>query len=206
MGADLTDAGAVVVKLFLHISRDEQARRIERIKKQPAASFLIDGHEDVRLEHYDLYLPIFEEVIAKTDTPNAPWTVIEAHDRNFTVVRGMSAVVHALEHAIRERRTTVVPRYPAPLQPPSEKRLRLPDPSKHSLSKDEYQEALKRYGERITELQYSLYRERLPLIVVYEGWDAAGKGGAIMRLTRRLSPRICQVEPVGPPNETIPPP
>lgn len=197
----LTDAGAVVVKLFLHISKEEQARRIERIRKEPAAAFLIDGHEDVRLEHYDRYLPVFEEVIAQTDTPHAPWTVIEAHDRNFTVVRGMSAVVHALEHAIQERRSTVVPRYPAPLQPPSKKRLRLPDPAKYSLSKDEYQEALKRYGEQITELQYALYRERLPLIVVYEGWDAAGKGGAIMRLTRRLNPRICQVEPVGPPNE-----
>jgi len=197
----LTDAGVVVVKLFLHISRDEQAERIERIKQEPSAAFLIDGHEDVRLEHYDRYLPVFEGMIAGTDTPNAPWTVVEAHDRNFTVIKGMSTVVHALERAIEERRSTVVPRYPAPMQPPSKKRLDLPDPSKHSLSKKEYQEALDRYGEQITELQYALYRERVPLIAVYEGWDAAGKGGAIMRLTGRLNPRICRVEPIGPPNE-----
>ncbi|MDK2975322.1 MAG: AMP-polyphosphate phosphotransferase [Methanofollis sp.] len=197
----LTDAGVVVVKLFLHISRDEQAQRIERIKQEPEATILIDGHEDVRLEHYDLYLPIFEEMIAGTDAPNAPWTVVEAHDRNFTVIKGMSTVVHALERAIRERRSTVVPRYPAPMQPPSEKRLVLPDPTKHSLSKKEYQEEIDRYGRQITELQYALYQERVPLIVVYEGRDAAGKGGVIMRLTRRLNPRICQVEPVGPPTE-----
>ncbi|TAJ43966.1 polyphosphate:AMP phosphotransferase [Methanofollis fontis] len=197
----LTDAGAVIIKLFLHISRDEQAERIERIKQEPAAAVLIDGHETVRLEHYELYLPVFEGMIAATDTPNAPWTVVEAHDRNFTVIKGMSTVVHALERAIEERRSTVVPRYPAPLQPPSNKLLDLPDPSKHALSKKEYHEAINQYGEQITALQYSLYRERLPLIVVYEGWDAAGKGGAIMRLTRRLNPRICQVEPIGPPNE-----
>jgi len=87
------------------------------------------------------------------------------------------------------------------MQPPSKKRLALPDPTKHSLPKKEYHEALDRYGEQITELQYALYREHVPLIAVYEGWDAAGKGGAIMRLTGRLNPRICRVEPVGPPNE-----
>lgn len=196
----LTDAGTVVVKLFLHISKAEQAERIERIKKEPSAAFLIDGHEDVRLERYDRFLPVFEEMIAGTDTPNAPWTVVEAHDRNFTVIKGMSTVVHALERAIEERRSTVVPRYPAPIQPPSPKHLDLPNPAKLSLGKKEYHEALARYGEQITELQYSLYRERVPLIALYEGWDAAGKGGSIIRLTGLFNPRICQVEPIGPPN------
>lgn len=197
----LTDAGTVVVKLFLHIGKSEQAERIERIKKEPSAAFLIDGHENVRLENYDRYLPVFEEMIAGTDMSNAPWTVVEAHDRNFTVIKGMSTVVHALERAIKVRRSTVVPRYPAPIQPPSPKILSLPNPAKPSLKKKEYHEKLDQYGEQITELQYSLYRERIPLIVLYEGWDAAGKGGSIIRLTGRLNPRICQVEPIGPPNE-----
>ena len=57
---------------------------------------------------------------------------------------------------------------------------------------DELQQDLRR-------LQHQLYRERIPLVIVYEGWDASGKGGSIRRLTRELDPRGYEVVPIGAP-------
>ena len=57
------------------------------------------------------------------------------------------------------------------------------------LSKQEYSEQIKNAQSRLRKLEYKMYRKRLPVLCVFEGWDAAGKGGAIKRLTEMLDPR-----------------
>jgi len=51
------------------------------------------------------------------------------------------------------------------------------------------------------ELHYLLFKRKIPLVIMYEGWDAAGKGGNIRRLVEELNPRLYRVVPVGPPND-----
>jgi polyphosphate kinase 2 (PPK2 family) len=70
-----------------------------------------------------------------------------------------------------------------------------------SLPKDEYQNALDDCQNRIRDLQLILHRRRLPFMILFEGWDAAGKGGAILRLTRTMNPRSYKVVPISAPNE-----
>ena len=53
--------------------------------------------------------------------------------------------------------------------------------------------------ERIEYLHHELYRQRIPMIMVYEGWDASGKGGNIRRLTEQMDPRGYEVIPRPPP-------
>jgi polyphosphate kinase 2 (PPK2 family) len=70
-----------------------------------------------------------------------------------------------------------------------------------SLQKDEYREKLFSRQKRIHELHNELYRLRIPMVIVYEGWDAAGKGGNIRRLTEEMDPRGYEVIPIAAPNE-----
>ncbi len=66
-------------------------------------------------------------------------------------------------------------------------------------SKSEYQKQLKKWQKQLTQVQQAYYHQGRRAIVVFEGWDAAGKGGAIRRVTERLDPRGFQVYPIGKP-------
>ena len=70
-----------------------------------------------------------------------------------------------------------------------------------SFTREEYQEELNKYQKRIRELEHEVYVERLPVIIAFEGWDAAGKGGNIKRLVQRMDPRGYEVIPVAVPND-----
>ena len=69
------------------------------------------------------------------------------------------------------------------------------------LHKEEYQKELRKWQKRFRTAQYGLYRERIPMVIAFEGWDAAGKGGCIRRLVQKLDPRGYEVVPVGAPND-----
>ena len=57
------------------------------------------------------------------------------------------------------------------------------------LNKQDYSEQIKKAQSRLRKLEYKMYKKKLPVLCVFEGWDAAGKGGAIKRLTEMLDPR-----------------
>ncbi len=59
----------------------------------------------------------------------------------------------------------------------------------HTLSPDEYEAQLIRYQVALFKLAYQVYTQQRPVAIVFEGWDAAGKGGAIRRVTEKLDPR-----------------
>ena len=64
---------------------------------------------------------------------------------------------------------------------------------------NDYQQQLKIAQRRVRELEYHIFHHRLPVTIVYQGWDAAGKGGNIKRLTQRMDPRGYEVIPIGAP-------
>ncbi len=68
-----------------------------------------------------------------------------------------------------------------------------------TLTEDEYRRQLVRYQVALGQLGYQVYLQKRPVVVVFEGWDAAGKGGAIKRLTERLDPRGYAVYPIAAP-------
>jgi polyphosphate kinase 2 (PPK2 family) len=68
-------------------------------------------------------------------------------------------------------------------------------------SKDEYEARLRAVQLDLLKLQQVIREKNVPVLLATEGWDAAGKGGAIKRLTERLDPRGFHVIPVGAPNQ-----
>jgi len=202
----LADDGTVIIKFFLHITQKEQRRRFKKLQRNPSTAWKVTEDDWTHHKQYDDYLEATEDILATTDTDYAPWTIVEAHDRRFATVKVFSTVIEAVERKIQEktRRTasqTEEVRTPSvPLENLSSSVLDKIDLSQ-SLTRSEYDASLKECQRRIREIEHEVYLKRLPVILVYEGWDAAGKGGNIRRLVQGMDPRGYEVIPIAAPND-----
>lgn len=99
----LVDDGQVVVKLFFHISRKEQRRRLEKMERDPAERWKVGSEDWRRNRRYDRWEVAVEDMLERTDTSACPWTVVEATDARWTRVRVFRAIVDRMEEALRRR-------------------------------------------------------------------------------------------------------
>lgn len=201
----LVDDGAVIIKFFLHIDKKEQKKRFKKLQKNPATAWKVTKDDWKHHKQYREYFAAVEDMLAKTDTEYAPWTIVEAHDRRFASVKIFKTIIDALERKkfnlqhTEEKHGSFV-KSTIDVKNISSSVLDKVDLSV-SLTREEYSAALKKYQKRIRELEHEVYVRRIPIIVVYEGWDAAGKGGNIKRLVRGMDPRGYEVIPIAAPND-----
>ncbi len=198
----LSDDGAVIIKFFLHISKEEQKKRLGEREKDALTSWMITQGDWDFHNHYDDYLSIIEEYLEKTDTPHAPWTVVGATDSAYTRFKVYSVVIRQLERRCRDLDGRQRDRKPQNLKKPRRTKVVRNAGPPELYSRPEYESALRAYQDRVRDIQYWLYKRMIPLIIVYEGWDAAGKGGNIMRLVHSMNPRGYDVVPISRPDET----
>ena len=199
----LADEGTVIVKFWLHIGKKEQQQRFQRLEDDPATAWKVGKDEWKRHRKYPQWLEAVEEMLQRTSTAEAPWTVVEATQGRFARVKVFETVIRAVEEELR-RRASQPAAEPEPMPEPADSPVRqqtILDRADLSLSlkRQEYQQQLDQLQERLFQLEHEIYVARVPAVIVYQGWDAAGKGGNIKRLTRGLDPRGYQVVPVGPP-------
>lgn len=148
-----------------------------------------------------------EKVLEITNTPNAPWTIVEANDRHFATLKIMTVAAQAIATFIEQ--VTYTPKPQEARSPETEvpelselygSVLDKVDSSKTISSKD-YDNSKKFYQQKLETLQYEFIRNKRSMVIVFQGWDAAGKGGDIHRLVQELNPRLYKVIPTGPPTE-----
>lgn len=192
----LTDGGAVIVKFFLHISKKEQAKRFKKLEEDPAFAWRVGDAERRQHKHYDEYAQAVEDMLRETSTPNAPWTLVPATDERFARVKVAETLAAALANPMAVRPTSPIeepqsaPRRTSPLDRVD---------ASITVSEETYEEELPRLQEELRRLQHLCYKQRKPVVIVYEGWDAGGKGGNIRRLVRELDPRGYEVIPFAAP-------
>ena len=201
----LTDDGTVIIKLFLYISQEEQKKRFKKLAHSKETAWRVSDEDWKRNKEYDRYLRINEEMLERTDTEHAPWTIIEATDRNYAALKIMSTVTDRLEYELKKRQNQEKKEKNSGLDlVPAERYkngvLSGVDLTKH-LSESQYKEQLNRLQKKLEVLHSEIYRLRIPVVIGFEGWDAGGKGGAIKRLTSHLDPRGYQVNPTASPND-----
>ena len=201
----LDDDGYVIIKFFLHISKSEQKRRLEKLRRDPVTRWRVTKDDLQRHRQYNEYLYAAQEVLAETDTDAAPWTVVEAHDQRFATLKIFSTVAGAVERRVAEleQQKESAPSAPGTVDVPGALKSSILDKVDLSLALDRetYRRRLKRLQKRMRVLEHEIYIRRIPVVILYEGWDAAGKGGNIRRLTKDLDPRGYDVEPIAAPND-----
>lgn len=192
----LADTGTVIVKFFLHISKKEQAKRFKKLSKDPAFAWKVGKGERRRHKRYTDYYQAVEDMLQETSTAYAPWTVVPATDERFANVKVAEVLAAAFHNALAQGsvKAAPIPKHtPHRTSPLDQVDMSL------TLSLKEYNKRLPQLQAELRRLQHLCYVQRVPVVIIYEGWDAAGKGGNIRRLTRDLDPRGFEVIPVGPP-------
>jgi len=96
----LTDSSVVVVKFFLHISKDEQRRRFEERLRDPTKQWKLSPSDFEDRKHWDDYVAAYEDVLTRCSTSDAPWLIVPADKkwfRNFAVSRILVEALEALD-------------------------------------------------------------------------------------------------------------
>jgi polyphosphate kinase 2 (PPK2 family) len=102
----LADDGQVLVKFWFHISRAEQRRRLKRMEKDPLQRWRVEKQDWRRNRNYDAWVEAVEEMLARTDTPHAPWTIVEATDARWARVKVFETLVRRMEESLARRQQT----------------------------------------------------------------------------------------------------
>ena len=193
----LTDNGYLVMKFFFQISRKEQKKRIEVLKENKDTRWRVSGDEDWQNKHYDKCMHVFDRYLNDTNSPADPWYIVDAKNRKWAELQVLETLVSGIETALKNSNLAV------PLLQnvfPLEKIPKLSEISlDKELSEEEYKKELKNLQSKLSELHNRLYRRKIPVVIAYEGWDAAGKGGNIKRITEALDPRGFEVHPIASP-------
>ena len=214
----LTDDGTLIIKLFLDISKKEQKKRFEKLQKNKETAWRVTQGDLERNAKYNEYAAMMEDMLFKTDTDYAPWTIIEATDRRFATVKIYTTVIKAMadqiEKLARQKKKDTADQETEDHMNVSEvareadkelKELQVSILSEADLSlkysREEYEEKLDKLQKKIEKLHGELYRRRIPVVLGFEGWDAGGKGGAIKRLTAKMDARGYAVNPTASPND-----
>lgn len=194
----LTDEGALLVKLWLHLSRHAQHRRLAKLERSKLTAWRVRPEDWAEHRAYHRFRKVSEEALARTSTPHAPWIVINAADARHRNL----AVGHELLRALQKR---LAEPPPAPPAKPARTPKRVPHDAVAALDlspaiePDRYAKRLQKAQGRLNRLMRSKHFAKRSLVTVFEGPDAAGKGGAIERVIEALDARWVSVVPVGAP-------
>ena len=194
----LTDNGYLVLKFFFHISKKEQENRIEALLSEKDTAWRVSEGDLWQNRHYDKCLEAFDRYLDDTNTPSAPWYIVNSKSKKFAELQVMETLCMGIETALHNE-SLAVPllqnAFPLIKMP----KLRDVPLEGKTLDEEKYKKELKELQHKLGQLHNRLYRKRVPVIIAYEGWDAAGKGGNIKRLTGALDPRGFEVHPIASP-------
>lgn len=197
----LSQDGCLIIKFFLHISCKEQAKRHAKLMEDKNTRWRVTERDKFRNKHYKEYYRVYDEMLEKTNTVFAPWHVISAHERRSAMNEIYSIIVDSIRTALDKPKIIVPSEYQSQVHTfHLVKKPKLDEvPLYRRIEEDKYRTMLRHEQKKLSKLHNIVYRERIPIIIAYEGWDAAGKGGNIKRLTSALDPRGYEVIPIASP-------
>jgi polyphosphate:AMP phosphotransferase len=204
MEEQIADDGAVIIKFFLHVSKKEQKKRLNKFQDLHKEFSENNSRAPGSMRDYDRMQPVLESMLAETSIAKAPWTIVEGNDRRFAIVKVYQTIIGRMEDTLMTRSAgetkTPVKKTRAAKKGPAVKSslMQAIDLSK-SITEADYTPRLEACEKRLHELQYIIHTQKIPVTILFEGCDAAGKGGAIIRIDRALNPRCSVVEPIAAP-------
>lgn len=198
----LADEGALVIKFWLHLSKKAQKKRFEELESNPATAWRVTEDDWRHHERYDRFRDVSERALRETSTAEAPWNVVEATDRRYRNLTVGRTLLDVVTKRLEQRRPTPVRAAPPP-SPAIDSRnvLEELDLGK-TLTVAQYDKRLPEQQARLNALSHhKRFLRDHACILVFEGNDAAGKGGTIRRVTGALDARRYDVVPIAAPTE-----
>lgn len=188
----LINDGALVVKFWFHLSEPDQKTRLKKLSRDDRS-------------RYQKYERIAEHVIRHTDRGISPWYLIEAQDRRYRDLTVGKTLLHAVKVRLSQPPAMDPPTTPSHLELPdvSSARITLLDQLdlSRSLDRQTYKSELGALQTELNELAWEAYNKKRSLVLVFEGVDASGKGGAIRRFVNAIDARLYRAIPIAAPTD-----
>ncbi len=214
----LADDGALVVKLWFHLSKKGMKRRLEDLEVNKLTSWRVTKSDWENWRRYDEFATVSERVLRETSTGDAPWVVIDGSNPNYRAITAAKTLLGAIvgrlaevksateseKRAAKRKRTgsgdasTVA----SPVfEAVDTSRILLDLPFEERLAKAKYETKVVQAQGTLAKLCRSSKMRKHSVVLVFEGMDAAGKGGAIRRVTQALDARQYDVIPIAAPSD-----
>jgi polyphosphate:AMP phosphotransferase len=203
----LAEDGALVVKLWVHLSKKALRRRLRRLEADPATRWKVTRADWKHFKKYDRYVEASEHAIRRTDASHAPWLLVEATDERYRDLMAGRTLLERFRSRLAEAppaRAVAPAGSPAPAPAMSrEASLTILDrvDLSQKLSPAAYDRRLGKAQGRLGRLVRAAFEKKRSSVVVFEGWDASGKGGNIRRVTAAMDPRTYRVISVAAPTD-----
>jgi len=197
----LTDEGVLLLKYWFHLSRPQQKKRLRSLEKDPETRWRVTEQEWEYFRLYKKFVRVCEPFLRRTSTGEAPWIVVPGADPRYRALSFGRHMLAAMRERLDEKPVKRLPdRNPPLLESDKLNVLRALD-QQQPLEKPEYQKQLEKWQGRLNLAARDPRFRSMSVVCVFEGNDAAGKGGAIRRVTSALDARSYTNIPVAAPTE-----
>jgi polyphosphate:AMP phosphotransferase len=198
----LVDEGVLLVKFWFHLSKDQQKKRLKALEKDPKTAWRVTDLEWKYFKRYDEFVKVCEPFLRETSTGDAPWIVVPGMDPRYRSLTVGRHLLTAMRARLDAKAAKAAPVRAQPLLPPADRlnvlRALTLD---QEMTRKVYEREIDRWQGRLNLLVRDKRYKRLSVIAAFEGNDAAGKGGAIRRVTGALDARQYQTVSVAAPTQ-----
>lgn len=197
----LANNGILILKFWFHQSKKDFKQRLKKAKKHPETAWRIDESEWNVYEQYDEFVQLSENYIRLTSSGITPWTLIETTNTRYRNLLVMQTLTKTLKTRLSMSATPThaIEQTPVVYVSQSDRSLLSTLPMETETDWKSYRHELKSYQSQLKQLTRLARRSGLSSVLVFEGWDAAGKGGVIRRLTQAMDAQDYRVVPIGVP-------
>jgi len=201
----LVDDGALIIKFWFHLNRKQQQTRLKADLDAETASPQLKAYS----RSYKRFASVSERAIRITDRGHAPWHIIEATDENYRDITTGRLLLEAMESRLAQMTatsgtadgSTAAQTQTVPTVSPTEQTVLDKVDLGSRLSGKEYDKRLASRQSELRQLAWKAKQQGCNTVMVFEGWDAAGKGGVIRRVTAGMDARLFRVISVAAPTD-----
>ncbi|MDR1063416.1 MAG: polyphosphate:AMP phosphotransferase [Azoarcus sp.] len=197
----LANEGALILKFWFHLTKESQKKRFKALEKNPRTAWRVTRASWDSLKTHNKFQEVASHLLRLTNTPWAPWIVVESVDDRYRSLTVGKIVLDALQKRLANPQEGEYP-----VAPPLSPRIDALDVLTaldlgQKLERSVYQLRLAKAQGRLSELVRAPAFRKRSLILVFEGADAAGKGGSIRRLVSAIDARQYQIVPIAAPTQ-----
>jgi len=198
----LADEGVLLLKFWFHLSRADQKKRFRTLQADARRRWKVTEEDWAYHERYKQYLKAAEFALRQTGSAAAPWFLVEGLNENYRNLTVGRILLSALRARLdRKPARSKEDRVSLPAPPLDQRNVLRSLDFSLKLGRARYESQLDRWQARLNELsRHPRFRKRA-MVLVFEGQDAAGKGGAIRRVTAALDARQYRIVPIAAPTE-----
>lgn len=206
----LADEGVVFVKLWFHLSKAAQKKRLTELERDKRTRWRVTKRDWDYFELYDRFRDVSEAVLRRTSTGHAPWHIIEGTNSRYRELQSANILLEAMKRALAPAK----PKDPLAASPPpavasphsrataaDQKNLINGIDLTQKLPEAKYKQKLEALQGKLNVLSRHKRISDIGIVAVFEGCDAAGKGGAIRRVAGALDVRSYHIVPIAAPTD-----